>query len=694
MSGLLDAVLGHAAPGRANAAFDDGHSSLSWEDAGDAIASTVAQIERLGLGERPIGLLMDHSAAAAILLVALIEAGVPFIPLPPYFSRAQCDAALDHAGAISLVQNCVLDGHTVRFALPQREGAPVNLPQGTALISFSSGSTGDPKGVCLSASHLVTVATAVCDHLGRDMAGRHLPILPFGILLEQVAGLLASLIAGGTYLPLPGRAVGLANPLRPDGRAMLNAVVRERASSLILVPEYLGALVAALEESRARLPGLKLVAVGGASICPALLERAQAVGLPVRQGYGMTEAGSVVALEDGGRPSDGSVGGSIGAHRISLAQDGEIVIDGPLFLGLVGQPRQAGHFATGDIGRIDEHGRLRIEGRKSNLIVTSLGRNISPEWVEGILVAQPEIAQAMVRGDGESTLEALLVPAAPTADVHSALDRVNQSLPGYARIGAHLLVPPFTPANGQLTANGRLRRAAINKAYLREARAAHFFDRLVAETSEDRARFAMTPQLVAGLTGEISRADYIAYLTQAFHHVRHTVPLMLEARAGLASRGNQMLVDALDEYIEEETGHEEWILDDIVAAGGNSAAALLGGPAPATKAMVDHAYDIVRNGNPAAFFGMVFVLEGTSVAMASNGAAAVQRRLGLPKTAFRYLYSHGSLDQDHMKFFEGLMNRIDDAADQAAIVSMAKDMFRLFGGMFAAIELEGVRHAA
>jgi hypothetical protein len=80
--------------------------------------------------------------------------------------------------------------------------------------------------------------------------------------------------------------------------------------------------------------------------------------------------------------------------------------------------------------------------------------------------------------------------------------------------------------------------------------------------------------------------------------------------------------------------------------------------------------------------------------MASNGAAAVQRRLGLPKSAFRYLYSHGSLDQDHMKFFERLMNRIEDPADQAAIIAMAKDMFRLFGGMFAAIELEGARNAA
>lgn len=694
MTSLLNAIRGHAKTGAANAALDDGHRSLSWSDTADAVAKTLSHIERLGLGEQPVGLLLDHSTASVILLIALLEAGVPSVPLPPYFSDVQHEAALDDAGATALVTSCALEDLTVRFELHRRDCAPVDLPEGTAVISFSSGSTGDPKGVCLSADHLLAVATAVCDSLGRNMAGRHLPILPFGILLEQVAGLFASLIAGGTYLPLPGRAVGLANPLRPDRKALLNAVDRERATSLILVPEYLAALVAALEEKGAQLPSLKLVAVGGASISGALLERARALGLAIRQGYGMTEAGSVITLEDGSVPSEGSVGKSIGAHRIALAEDGEIIIEGPLFLGVVGKPRDPGPFATGDIGRIDEHGRLWVEGRKSNLIVTSLGRNISPEWVESMLTAQPEIAQAMVRGDGEARLEALLVPSGPAADVQSALERVNQSLPGYARIGAHRLVPPFTATNRQLTDNGRLRRAAINFAYPEGAEAHPFFDRLVAETREDQARFVATPQLIAGLTGQISRADYVAYLTQAYHHVRHTVPLMVEARARLLSLGNRMLVDALDEYVEEETGHEQWILDDIDVAGGSSAAAAASDPAPATKAMVDHAYDVVRNGNPAAFFGMVFVLEGTSVAMASSGAAAVQRRLRLPKTAFRYLNSHGALDQDHMKFFEGLMNRIDDAADQAAIIVMAKDMFRLFGGMFAAIELESAFHAA
>ena len=219
-----------------------------------------------------------------------------------------------------------------------------------------------------------------------------------------------------------------------------------------------------------------------------------------------------------------------------------------------------------------------------------------------------------------------------------------------------------------------------------------FFERLVEETKEAQSRFAATPQLQAGLAGRISRADYLAYLAEAYHPVRHTVPLMREARARLGHR--PALVEALDAYLAEEEGHEEWILADIDAAGGDSGAVAASAPSPATSAMVNHAYWTVRRANPAGFFGMVFVLEGTSIAMAAQGAEAVRANLGLPAEAFRYLTSHGALDQQHMLFFQQLMSRIDDPEDQRAIVQTAKTIFGLFGGVFAAIELEAQRAAA
>ena len=233
MTVLLDVIRSHA--DRENAAFDDGHYPIGWKEAARTVERTAALIRESGLGGRPVGLFLDHSTAGSILLVAMMEAGVPIVPLPPFFTYAQRDAFLDHAGATVLITSCVLDGSIVRFATYSRDAAPADLPDGTAVISFSSGSTGEPKGVCLSADHLTDVAVAVCNHLGRSMAGQapaHSSVRR--ILLEQVAGLFASVIAGGTYCPQPSDRVGLANPLKPHGRGLLKAIARHSATSLIL----------------------------------------------------------------------------------------------------------------------------------------------------------------------------------------------------------------------------------------------------------------------------------------------------------------------------------------------------------------------------------------------------------------------------------------------------------------------------
>lgn len=696
MSAVLDAIIERASRDPGGIAID-GAGAIDWRRLAAGLPSIADRLRSRFGRTRPLGLVVDYGVAEAVLDLALLEAGVITVPIPRFFTSSQRDDALHACGAQGMIEGPIDPAALLSGALDVRvtalETAPVPIPTGTARITFTSGSTGDPKGVCLSRDHLLQVAGAVVSHLGSNHAGRHLPLLPPGILLENVAGFYAVMLAGGTYIAAPQARTGLADPFRPDFATMLRAIEDLKATSLILVPEYLAGLVAAMNAAGARLPRLTLVAVGGARVPPALLDAAAAIGLPVRQGYGLTECASVVALDDG--TARGSVGRSIGVNAISIADDGEIVLEGPHHLGTIGSPAPDGPLHTCDIGRLDADGRLWIEGRKSSLIVTSYGRNISPEWIEGALVAQPQILQAMVRGDGRPALDALLVPSAPDADVDAAVAAVNDALPAYARITRWRLVPPFTPSNGQLTGNGRLRPAAITRAYPEEddIRAdGRFFERLAVETREARARFAMTPQLIAGVTGRISRNDYIAYLHQAYHHVRHTVPLMQAARARLGHK--PLLVEALDDYIVEETGHEEWILDDIAAAGGNRAMAADSAPAPATKRMVDHAYRTIREGNPAAFFGMVFVLEGTSIALASNGAAAVQSALGLPDDAFRYLTSHGALDQDHMKFFERLMNRIDDPDDQDAIIAMARDMFALFGGVFASIELETTHVAA
>ncbi|MBA3049194.1 MAG: iron-containing redox enzyme family protein [Alphaproteobacteria bacterium] len=220
-----------------------------------------------------------------------------------------------------------------------------------------------------------------------------------------------------------------------------------------------------------------------------------------------------------------------------------------------------------------------------------------------------------------------------------------------------------------------------------------FFDTLVASTAAERAAFAAIPQIRDGVAGRISRDAYVAYLGQAYHHVSQTVPLMQAARARL---GDDQAVyrSALDDYIAEETGHEQWILNDIRAAGGDPVQAVADGPNAATELMVAYAYDTIQRVNPMAFFGMVYVLEGTSIQLANVGAEAVQKSLGLPPAAFTYLVSHGALDQDHILFLKQVLDGVTDAGDRAAIIHMARMMFGLFGGVFASIPHVAPRETA
>lgn len=214
-----------------------------------------------------------------------------------------------------------------------------------------------------------------------------------------------------------------------------------------------------------------------------------------------------------------------------------------------------------------------------------------------------------------------------------------------------------------------------------------FHHRLITDTAAARQGLLAAP-IIQGvlLRGEVSLPSYIAFLTEAYHHVKHTVPLLRAAKAALPAH-HAWLNDAMDEYIEEEAGHDEWILDDIRACGADAEAVRHGQPALATEVMVAYAYDTIARGNPLGFFGMVHVLEGTSVALALQAADTIQKPLDLPDSAFSYLRSHGTLDQEHTAHFALLMDRINDPADQAAIVHAARAFYRLYGDVFRGLPL-------
>lgn len=208
-----------------------------------------------------------------------------------------------------------------------------------------------------------------------------------------------------------------------------------------------------------------------------------------------------------------------------------------------------------------------------------------------------------------------------------------------------------------------------------------FFNRLMEETEAERASLFEIPFVQHGARGELSLESYVAFLTQAYHHVKHTTPLLMACGARIPHEV-EWLRDAMAHYIEEELGHQEWILNDITVCGGDAEAVRYGIPGMPAELMCAYAYDMVQRRNPVGFLGMVLVLEGTSIELATKAAKATQENLKLPDKAFTYLTSHGSLDISHMQFYQGLVNRLEREEDRRLVIHTAKVFYKLYGDIF------------
>ena len=214
-----------------------------------------------------------------------------------------------------------------------------------------------------------------------------------------------------------------------------------------------------------------------------------------------------------------------------------------------------------------------------------------------------------------------------------------------------------------------------------------FFSKLQSETQAARMGLLDAPIISRALAQEITLDDYVGFLVQAYHHVKHTVPLLMAVGSRLPD-DKEWLRTAVAEYIEEEIGHQEWILNDIANCGYDKEYVRASQPSAETELMVAYAYDLINRKDPLAFFGMVHVLEGTSINLADQVADAVRTKLHLSKNCFSYLHSHGSLDQEHVKFFEDLMNRITDESEQTLIIHSCRMFYRLYGDIFRSLSAE------
>lgn len=426
----------------------------------DDLHARVERLARALAAARPrlrvAGLVADNGPDWIVADLAAERAGVVLVPLPAFFTHAQLEHAAAQTGMDSVLGAPLAGfqsaGMIEGIAWWRRAAIPAALPRGTSKVTFTSGTTGTPKGVPLTGAGQWAVARSLAQATRELRLRRHLCLLPLALLLENVAGVYAPLAAGMEFCVPPLAETGLRGSSGFDPVACLAAIERWEAESVILLPQMLAALCAALERGAPRPEKLRFAAVGGAKVSTALIERARSLGLPAYEGYGLSECASVVALNLPAADRVGSVGRAL-AHAAIEIVNGEVHVNGT---------------PTGDLGRLDADGFLYIEGRRKHVLITSYGRNVSPEWPEAELLAGRAIAQAAVFGEARAALCAVLVPApgASAAAVEAQVRAANERLPDYARVASWLSADePFSPRNGFATANGRARRDALWKAY-------------------------------------------------------------------------------------------------------------------------------------------------------------------------------------------------------------------------------------
>jgi len=467
-------------------ALESSQASLSYAALIESIASLADDLRSHQV--HTLALLSDNGPGWCIADLACLQAEITLIPIPHFFTPAQTAHLIRSAGVEGIISQQPEQISTLLTALNIKHEravefpisglcmhltplhvSAIELPQSCAKITFTSGSTGEPKGVCLQASSMQTVSKSLAQVTAANPDDRHLSLLPYATLLENIGGLYAPLLSGATVISPSLHEVGLSGSSGLDVQQFIRILIQSQATTCIMIPQMLHALVAGIEAGAPKPTQLRFIAVGGASVSLQLLQRAAQLGLPVFEGYGLSEASSVVAVNSPSASKAGSVGKLLPHADITFADDGEILVKGGLFSGYLGDlPLATEYWPTGDIGHLDEDGFLFLSGRKKHIFITAFGRNVSPEWVEKELGMEPAIAQCCVFGEARPFNVAVIVGRehADAQMIQQAIDHANTQLPDYASVSAWVLADEaFNIANGLWTGTGRARREFIFKHY-------------------------------------------------------------------------------------------------------------------------------------------------------------------------------------------------------------------------------------
>jgi long-subunit acyl-CoA synthetase (AMP-forming) len=482
MRQLFDSMKRHAFEAGELLAVSDRHGQLSRRELFARVTSLAAALK----GQpRTIGIYAPNGLGWVIAQLACAIAGKIVVPLPTFFSPVQ----LGHVIRDASVELILASEQTAALAV--QSGVPTNVLDihrlgvglqdaidGFGQIIYTSGSTGQPKGVRHQSGQIAWSAAALGAATAASATDSYLSVLPLPLLLETVCSIFVP-TSLGAYVHFDA---GLAERTgRGDATGIAEAFEAHRPTTSVLVPQLLKNWVAELQAAGQIAPSsLRFVAVGGAPVPRQLAKAAWSLGIPVHEGYGLSECCSVVAVNRPEERRAGTVGQPLSGLSVSI-DDGEIVVDGPSITdGYLGKGPANRPWRTGDLGEIDQDGFVTVHGRKDSLLVTSFGRNVSPEWIETMLLADPRIALCTVAGHGEPHLTVLIIPSpqgaawfaeATRAEILELLSDRCSGAPEYAVPRAYVIVSFAQALNNQLLSNGRPVRGTIGKFVMERAAA-------------------------------------------------------------------------------------------------------------------------------------------------------------------------------------------------------------------------------
>ena len=465
MTSILQALANHATKTPNKVAFMGSRyastlpAKLTYAELQQKVQDAAAQLS--ALSPNCIALKAENCLDWVIADLAALSANIPCVPIPTFFSDAQIKHTLAQTHADLLIGDWhASQGEAVGTLqqLPMRhrlQSPSLALLPNTIKITFTSGSTGQPKGVCLSQANLDAVSASLSAAIDVHCQ-QHLALLPLSTLLENITAVYVPLLVGATSLVFKGQQVGLTGSSQFDGTTFANALATYQPHSLVLTPALLMALIALASSNPTLVKSLQFVAVGGARVATQLMQQAHHLGIPAYEGYGLSECASVVCLNTPANNQLGSCGQALQHVQIKTSADGQVMVQGNLALGYLGQAFDGDWLSTGDIGRIDELGFLTISGRKKNQIISSFGRNICPEWVESEAQIFLPARTFVVVGEGQAQLTALVDCADEVLEkIVPELHKLNSKLPDYARIGNLITVSNLRTIPDLFTSNGR-----------------------------------------------------------------------------------------------------------------------------------------------------------------------------------------------------------------------------------------------